>query len=58
MADRPYRPVFVWSALLLLATAPYVNTLGTGFVYDDHAQVVRNELVRSLDPVPILRAGR
>lgn len=47
----------VWAALLLLATLPYVAALRHPFVYDDHAQVVRNDLVRSLDPRPALTAG-
>jgi tetratricopeptide (TPR) repeat protein len=37
--------------------APYLATLGHPFAYDDYAQVVRNDLVRSLDPRPALAAG-
>src|SRR5688572_7209874 len=34
---------------MLLATLPFVNTLDNQFVYDDFAQVVRNDLVKTLD---------
>src|SRR5690348_5947488 len=45
------------AALLLIATLPYAGALSQGFVYDDDAQVVRNDLVRSLDPRPVLAGG-
>jgi protein O-mannosyl-transferase len=44
-------------ALTALATVPYLNALANGFVYDDVAQVVRNAVVRSLDPRPIFASG-
>jgi Tfp pilus assembly protein PilF len=44
-------------ALLAGAAAPFANGLGNDWVYDDRAQVVRNELVRSLEPGPILARG-
>jgi Tfp pilus assembly protein PilF len=43
--------------LVLLATLPYLNGLHNEFVYDDHAQIVRNDLVQSLDPRPVLARG-
>ena len=33
--------------VVLLAVAPYLNTLGHGFAYDDFSEVVGNELIRS-----------
>lgn len=43
--------------LLLLAVVPYLAALGHPFAYDDYAQVVRNGLVRSLDPRPVFAIG-
>jgi tetratricopeptide (TPR) repeat protein len=43
--------------LVLLAVFPYLAALGHPFAYDDYAQVVRNDLVRSLDPGPVLANG-
>ncbi len=37
--------------LLLLATLPYLNTLASGFVYDDFPQLVDNLSVRSFGHV-------
>lgn len=35
------------AALLLAAALPYLNTLGNGFVYDDHQQILLNPYLRS-----------
>ena len=48
LADRSAGFVVV-PGLLLLATLPFLNTLDNQFVYDDYAQVVRNDLVKTLD---------
>ncbi len=45
------------AGLIALATVPYLNALENRFVYDDHAQVVRNTLVRSIDPRPVFAGG-
>lgn len=50
------RPL-VWLGLFLLATLPYVTAIDHPFVYDDYAQVVRNDLVRSTHPGPVLAGG-
>jgi Tfp pilus assembly protein PilF len=44
-------------ALLAGAVGPFANGLGNDWVYDDRAQVVRNQLVRSLAPGPIFAGG-
>ena len=44
-ADRP--PVALISALIAVATLPYLNILLNGFVYDDHTQVTNNPYLRS-----------
>jgi hypothetical protein len=54
---RDSRHAASWLAVACLAVAPFVNGLHNEFVYDDHAQVTRNALVRSLDPRPILAGG-
>ena len=43
--------------MLLLAIVPYLAALGHPVAYDDYAQVVRNDLVRSLDPRPVVAIG-
>jgi Tfp pilus assembly protein PilF len=48
LGDRLTGPL-VLAGLMLLATLPFVNTLDNPFVYDDFAQVVRNDLVKTLD---------
>ena len=45
------------AGVAVLATLPYLNTTSNAFVYDDYAQVVRNDLVRSLSPLPSLSQG-
>src|ERR1035438_6261002 len=37
--------------LLFLAVAPYFNTLGNGFVYDDNNEVLTNPYIRSFSHV-------
>jgi len=37
----------VFAAIIALATAPYLNILLNGFVYDDHTQVTNNPYLRS-----------
>src|SRR5262245_55567644 len=54
---RDPRHVACWLAVACLAVATFANGLHNEFVYDDHAQVTRNALVRSLDPRPILAVG-
>lgn len=49
-ADAPAtdqaRPLAI-AALITLATAPYLNILLNGFVYDDHAQITNNPYLRN-----------
>ena len=40
-------------AVTLVAALVYLNTLGNGFVYDDHFVVAQNDHIRSLNPVTI-----
>ena len=54
---RKRQPTAIYLALGLLAVLPFVNGVRNEFVYDDHAQVTRNDLVRSLDPRPIAARG-
>ena len=51
------RGVAMATGVAVLATLPYLNTTSNEFVYDDYAQVVRNDLVRSLSPLPSLSEG-
>jgi len=55
--SEAFRRRLVWPGLLLLAVLPYLTAARHPFVYDDYAQVVRNDLVRSLDPRPVLAVG-
>ena len=57
MRKLNYRGIGMAMGVAVLATLPYLNTTSNEFVYDDYAQVVRNDLVRSLSPLPFLRQG-
>jgi tetratricopeptide (TPR) repeat protein len=50
------RTFAVRTRIILAATSclPYLNTVGNELVYDDRALIVENELVRSLNPAPVL----
>ncbi|MCZ6631954.1 MAG: DUF1736 domain-containing protein [bacterium] len=46
-------PWIAFLGVVLGASLVYLNTLGNGFVYDDHYVVVQNQLVKTLDPLEI-----
>jgi Tfp pilus assembly protein PilF len=48
-----------WAILMVIvvATVPYFSTLSHGFSYDDQAQVVDNNLIRTVAPSAILARG-
>jgi hypothetical protein len=52
-----WRARLACAAVALLAVIPFAASVGHPFVFDDHALVTRNELVRSLDPGPMLAHG-
>ena len=43
--------------LLFLAVAPYFNTLGNGFVYDDNNEVLTNPYIRSFSHVSEIKCA-
>jgi Flp pilus assembly protein TadD len=51
------RSAVVWIATACLAVLPFVGACRHGFVSDDHAQITRNMLVRSWDPVAVVARG-